>query len=253
MIPLDYVVLFFAVPCSMIIITTIKQDKWNLAWIVPWSLLLFIGDNTPFDVVLFILGLILGYFTDFAGVFSKKWWYPHYENRNFSFSAGYGWGLITLIIFRTYFFIQTNLKSMEVIVYIIFGLIWFLVEIKKGETLISTHLLTIRSIITITFLFVSGDIAFLFVAAIGAIYLEVMGTELKVWIYYDSSPSYLHLGIGYAQLSYLCLVFTNFIISQEIPSDMQIVLIIMLVLLYIIDYKRPALLTRTFLKSKRSP
>ena len=142
---------------------------------------------------------------------------------------------------------------MEVIVYIIFGLIWFLVELKKGETFISTHLLTIRSIITIIFLLVSGDITFLFVAAIGAIYLEVMGTELKVWIYYDSSPSYIHLGIGYTQLSYLCLVFTKFIISQEIPSDLQIVLIIILVLLYIIDYKQPALLTGTFLKSKRSP
>ncbi|MHA2074022.1 MAG: hypothetical protein ACW97X_05345 [Candidatus Hodarchaeales archaeon] len=248
MIPLDYVVLFFAVPGSMIIITTIKQDKWNLAWIIPWSLLLFIGDNAPFDVALFILGLIIGYFSDFAGVKSEKWWYPEYKNRIFSLSAGYGWGIITLIIFRTYFYIQIHLQILEIFIYGIFGILWFIVELKKGKTSISTHWLTSRSIITIIFLLISGDIYFLFVAAIGAIYLEVLGTELKVWVYRMDKPSYIHLGIGYAQLSYLCLIYTKLIIFQEIPSMMQIFLIAILIILYILDYLQPSVLEGKVLK-----
>jgi hypothetical protein len=238
MIPIDYIVLFFAVPCSMIIITTIKQDKWNLTWIIPWTSLLFIGDCSFSDIVLFLLGLVLGYFTDITGVFAKKWWYPHYKNRIYSLSAGYGWAIITLIMFRTYFYIQTTLENVQLIVYAIFGLMWLFVELKKGRTSFSTHWLTIRSFITVIFLLISGDIFFLFVAAIGAIFLEVLGTELKVWIYYDPSPSYLHLGTGYTQLSYLCLIFTNYIVNQELPSILQTTLVAILILLYIVDYKK---------------
>lgn len=238
MIPIDYIVLFFAVPCSMIIITTIKQDKWNLTWIIPWTSLLFIGDCSLSDLVLFMLGLGLGYFTDIAGVFARKWWYPHYKNRIYSLSAGYGWAIITLIIFRTYFYIQTTLEAIQLGIFTIFGLMWLFVELKKGKTSFSTHLLTIRSFITVIFLFISGDIFFLFVAAIGAIFLEVLGTELKVWIYYDPSPSYLHLGTGYAQLSYLCLICTNYIVNQVHPTLMQTSLVAILILLYIVDYKK---------------
>ncbi len=238
MIPIDYIVLFFAVPCSMIIITTIKQDKWNLTWIILWTSLLFIGDWSFSDIVLFMLGLVFGYFTDIAGVFAKKWWYPHYKNRIYSLSAGYGWAIITLIIFRTYFYIQTTLETIQWIVYAMFGLMWLYVELKKGKTSYSTHWLTIRSLITVIFLFISGDIFFLFVAAIGAIFLEVLGTELKVWIYYDPPPSYFHLGTGYAQLSYLCLICTNFIVDQELPTFLQAFLLAALIILYIVDYKK---------------
>jgi len=248
MIPIDYIVLFFSIPCSMIIITTIKQDKWNLTWIIPWSMLLFVGSCSNLDITLFLLGLILGYFTDIAGVFAKKWWYPYYTNRIYSLSAGYGWAIITLIIFRTYFFIQTNLMNIQWVIFGIFGISWIIVELKKGETSFKTHWLTIRSFITVIFLFISGDIFFLFVASVGAIFIEVLGTELKVWIYYDSSPSYLHLGIGYAQLSYFCLMCANYIIEREIPSMLQLILIIILILLYIGDYNKISLHNRTNLK-----
>ena len=250
MIPIDYIVLFYAVPCSMIIITTIKKDKWNLTWIFPWSLLLFIGNNSLFDIFLFILGLFFGYLTDIAGVYAKKWWYPHYHERTYSLSAGYGWGIITLIIFRTYFFIQNNLKEFEWIIFGIFGLVWLLVELKKGKTSLLNYYLILRSFLTVVLLYISGEILFIFVAAVGAIFLEVLGTELRVWIYYDSSPSYIHLGTGYAQLSYLCYIGTNLIINRIDPSVLQILLVIILILLYLADYKMSSPSNRTNLHEK---
>ncbi|MFX0174267.1 MAG: hypothetical protein ACFE9L_20495, partial [Candidatus Hodarchaeota archaeon] len=174
MIVLDSIVLLFAVPVSMWVIRTTKQDKLNLAWIIPWSLLLFLNSN-PLDILLFVLGLLLGYLTDIAGVLAGKWYYPHYDNRLYSLSAGYGWGIITLIIFRVYFIIVDNLVSFGWFILIIFFIVWIVVEISRGNTSFSNHWLVIRTIISILFLLVSGDLLFLFVAATGAIYIEILG------------------------------------------------------------------------------
>jgi hypothetical protein len=237
MIVLDSIVLFFAVPVSMWVIRTTKQDKLNLAWIIPWSLLLFFNSN-PLDILLFVLGVLLGYLTDIAGVLAGKWYYPHYDNRLYSLSAGYGWGIITLIIFRVYFIIVDNLVLFGWIILSIFVVIWIVVEILRGNTSFSNHWLVIRTIISILFLLVSGDLLFLFIAAIGAIYIEILGTHLKIWIYYDPTPSYLYLGTGYAQLSYLCLVLANIFLFNYVPTLIQMIMISTLIILYLIDYRR---------------
>lgn len=233
---LDAIVLFFAVPLSMWNLRTFKKDRWNLAWIVPWSLLLFI-EISPFEILLFVLGIVLGYLTDIVGVLGKKWWYPHYSTRLYSLSAGYGWGIITLIIFRFYFYIIENLA--DVISWILLGAFFFLwigVEIVWGHPNLSNPWLLIRTVLTILFLLISNDILFLLVAAAGAVYLEVLGTSLRIWIYYDKAPSYLHLGAGYAQLSYVCLLIANLAINNILPSILQVVILLILVILYVMDY-----------------
>ncbi|MHA2298895.1 MAG: hypothetical protein ACXAEU_10205 [Candidatus Hodarchaeales archaeon] len=237
MIVLESMVLLFAVPVSMWVIRTTNQDKLILGWIVPWSLLLFINSN-PLDILIFILGLFLGYITDIVGVFAGKWYYPHYDNRLYSLSAGYGWGIITLIIFRLYFTIIDNLASFGWFILAIFLILWIIVEVTRGTTSFSNYWLVTRTVISLIFLFVSGDLLFVFVAAAVAIYIEVLGTHLKIWIYYDPSPSYLYLGTGYAQLSYLCLILANFFLFNVVPTFIQIILIIFLIFLYLIDYRR---------------
>jgi hypothetical protein len=233
---LDAIVLFFAVPVSMWNLRTFKQDKLNLAWIIPWSLLLFV-DISSLEILLFGLGILLGYFTDIVGVIARKWWYPHYTNRLYSLSAGYGWGIITLIIFRLYFSISENLEDLISWGLLgIFLIIWIGAEIVRGQLNFSNPWLVMRTILTVLFLFMSNDILFLLVAAAGAVYLEVLGTALRIWIYYDKSPSYLHLGAGYAQLSYVCLLAANMVVNNIPPSIQQIFLLLILVILYVIDY-----------------
>ena len=68
MIVLDSIVLYFAVPVSMWVIRTTKQDKLNLSEIIPRSLLLYINNN-PIGILPFILGLFLGQITDIVGIF----------------------------------------------------------------------------------------------------------------------------------------------------------------------------------------
>ncbi|MFW9777459.1 MAG: hypothetical protein ACFFE8_01315 [Candidatus Heimdallarchaeota archaeon] len=233
---LDAIVLFFAIPLSMWNLRTFKKDKWNLAWIIPWSLLLFIGISL-FEILLFIMGIILGYLTDIIGVFGKKWWYPHYSNRLYSLSAGYGWGIITLIIFRLYFYIiEDSANIMSWILLAVFLFLWISAEIVWGQPNLSNPWLIIRTVLTILFLLISDDILFLLVAAAGAVYLELLGTSLRIWIYYDKAPSYLHLGAGYAQLSYVCFLIANLVTNNIFPSVQQIIILLMLVVLYIMDY-----------------
>jgi hypothetical protein len=232
----DLIVLFFAVPISMWIIRTTKQDKLNLAWIVTWSALLFV-EITSLEILVFLFGLVLGILTDFAGVLAKKWWYPHYDERLYSFSAFWGWGIVTLIIYRIYIIIVDNLIEFGWILLLIFIVSWIIVELWRGKTSFTNYLLIIRTFIIILFLTTSGDLLFLFVAAAGALYFEVLGTYLRIWIYYDPPPSYLYLGTGYAQLSYLCIITANFLIYSSIPNFIQITLIIILIFLYLLDYR----------------
>jgi hypothetical protein len=220
----------------MWIIRTTKQDKLNLTWIVTWSILLFV-DITTLEILVFIFRLILGILPDFAGVYAKKWWYPHYTERLYSFSAFWGWGIVTLIIYRIYSIIITNLLEFGWILLLIFIISWILVELLRGKTSFTNYLLIIRTFIVLVFLSISGDLLFLFVAAAGALYFEVLGTHLKIWIYYDLNPSYLYLGTGYAQLSYLCIVIANAFVYGQIPNLLQILLIFFLFLLYLLDYK----------------
>ncbi len=235
MIILDAWVLFFVVPVSMWIMKTFKKDMLTLLWIIPWSLLLFF-DYSPYDMVLFILGLILGILTDLAGVLANKWWYPHYSNRIYSLSAFWGWGIITLAIFRFYNILIEGNTSVGWIIILIFVIIWLTVEVKKGKTSLSNYWVALRGLITVFFLFISGDFLYLIVASVGAIYIEILGTELKIWIYYDITPSYIYLGTGYAQLSYFCVLITNFLILGIPPTILQIFLIILLVVLYVLEY-----------------
>ena len=93
-----------------------------------------------------------------------------------------------------------------------------------------------RAGVSILLLVVSNDILFLLVAAIGAVYIEVLGTELKIWIYYDFTPSYIYLGTGYAQLAYLCLLMAKFIVYDIAPMFIQLILIGLLIILFFTEY-----------------
>lgn len=239
MILADLFVLFVATPVSFLILKKYKQDKIALAWMVPWTLLLFIdktGSELYFSLLLFSIGLVPGIITDIAGVFAHKWWYPHYNDRIYSLSIFWGWGIMTLLIFRFYELIMTNFEIYGWFIIILFFILWIFVDFTRGKTSLRNYWTLVRAGVSILFLALSNDILFLLVAAVGAVFIEVLGTELKIWIYYDFTPSYIYLGAGYAQLSYICLLLTKFIIYDTVPMFIQLILIGLVIILFIIEY-----------------
>ncbi|MHA2290730.1 MAG: hypothetical protein ACXACK_01055 [Candidatus Hodarchaeales archaeon] len=235
----DLLVLFVATPISFLILKKYKQDKIAFAWIVPWTLLLFIdrtGLELYFSLLLFSMGLVLGIITDIVGVYAHKWWYPHYNDRMYSLSTFWGWGIITLLIFRFYEFIMTNFEIFGWFFIILFFILWVGVDVTRGKTSLRNYWTLVRAGVSILFLALSNDILFLLVAAAGAVFIEVLGTELKIWIYYDFTPSYIYLGTGYAQLSYICLMIAKFIVYGIVPMFIQLILIGLVIILYFTEY-----------------
>lgn len=239
MILADLFVLFVATPISFLILKKYKQDKIALAWMVPWTLLLFIDKTDSelyFSLLLFSIGLVPGIITDMAGVFAHKWWYPHYNDRIYSLSIFWGWGIMTLLIFRFYELIMTNFEIYGWFIIILFFILWIFVDFTRGKTSLRNYWTLVRAGVSILFLALSNDILFLLVAATGAVFIEVLGTELKIWNYYDFTPSYIYLGAGYAQLSYICLLLAKFIVYDTVPMFIQLILIGLVIILFITEY-----------------
>ncbi|MHA1996282.1 MAG: hypothetical protein ACW97Z_17250 [Candidatus Hodarchaeales archaeon] len=239
MILVDLFVLFVTTPIAFLILKKYKQDKMAFAWTLPWTLLLFIdktGSELYFSLLLFSLGLVLGIITDIVGVYAHKWWYPHYNDRMYSLSIFWGWGIMTLLIFRFYEFIMTNFEIFGWFIIILLFILWIVIDFTRGKTSLRNYWTLLRAGVSILFLALSNDILFLLVAASGAVFIEVLGTELEIWIYYDFTPSYFYLGTGYAQLAYICLLLANFFIYDIIPMFIQLILVGLVIILYITEY-----------------
>lgn len=235
----DLLVLFVATPISFLLLRKYKQDKIAFAWIFPWTILLFIdktGSELYFSLVLFSIGLVPGIITDIGGVYAHKWWYPHYNNRKYSLSVFWGWGIMTLLIFRFYDFLMTNFEIYGWAIFVVLFILWIFIDYTKGKTSLKNYWTLARLFVSILFLALSNDILFLLVAATGAVFIELLGTRLKIWIYYDFTPSYIFLGAGYAQLSYMCLILAKFIVYNTVPTFIQIILIGLLIILFFAEY-----------------
>jgi hypothetical protein len=235
----DLLVLFVATPISFLILRKYKQDKLAFAWIAPWTVLLFIdktGSELSFSLLLFSIGLVPGVITDIGGVYAHKWWYPHYTDRKHSLSIFWGWGIMTLLIFRFYEFLMANFESYGWFIIILLFILWIFVDFTRGKTSLRNYWTLGRAGVSILILALSNDILFLVVAATGAIFIEVLGTKLKIWIYYDFTPSYIYLGAGYAQLAYMSLLLAKFFVYDTVPTFIQLILLGLLIILFFAEY-----------------
>ena len=154
----DLLVLFVTTPIAFLILKKYKQDKIAFAWTLPWTLLLFIdktGSELYFSLLLFSLGLVLGIITDIVGVYAHKWWYPIYNDRVYSLSVFWGWGIMTLLIFRFYEFILTNFEIFGWFIIILFFILWIVVDFTRGKTSLRNYWTLLRASVSILFLALS--------------------------------------------------------------------------------------------------
>ena len=143
---------------------------------------------------------------------------------------------MTLLIFRFYDFLMTNFEIYGWAIFVVLFILWIFIDYTKGKTSLKNYWTLARLFVSILFLALSNDILFLLVAATGAVFIELLGTRLKIWIYYDFTPSYIFLGAGYAQLSYMCLILAKFIVYNTVPTFIQIILIGLLIILFFAEY-----------------
>ena len=233
---LDLCVVLIAIPCSMLIMKTWKKDQITLLFIVLCSSLLFFDNLLVLNLTIFGSGLVLGYGTDLLGVFTNKWYYPHYERRQYSLSAGWGWGIVTLVVIR---YSSLEIQNISLILPG-FLVSWVLIEIFYGNTNVDQVWLVLRSLITILLIIISSDYLLLVLAAGLAIFIERIGTYMQIWIYTDqNSVSYIYLGLGYTQLCYLVNKGILYLFDHISPNMWELTLSLLLLIFYIFDYLNP--------------
>lgn len=228
--------LFFVagVPICLFINNKTRSDLiciiLGIAYMIVYGF--FLADPQWDDWFFFVLGLIVGYVTDFVAVKAKKWkyhtWDPDY---GYSWYVGFAWGMVTMFTYN----IGSNIPS-EPLALVVTALIFvspmFICEYKFGETRRDQYFLYAR--VLFTFLAFYNNLGLLFIAIFVGTYIEWVGVFwLKNWLYIDTM-SFLFLSGGYSLMILTAKIIVDLLGSTPI-EPLVFIFFFLAILFYMID------------------
>ncbi len=199
-IPLFNLIFFLAGVPFVLWLNNKTQNDWIcLALGIIYMVCYGVIAEPPWDEWLFfLLGLIIGYVTDYWGVNAQKWkyhpWDPEY---GYSVYVGFAWGMVSIF---TYNIGKALLASPEFFFLpgILFIIPTFFFEWKFGETRRDQYFLFARAIFTFFAFLASNSLGLMFIACFVGAYIEFAGVNwIKNWLYIDTM-SYLFISFGYS-------------------------------------------------------
>lgn len=218
-----YVITIFTLIGAAAIVLHKKYN--NTFGVVLVSLLLSIGSYFLIDdkIALYVLigGVIIGYITDFLGVFTNRWKY--FTNDSYNYWIGFGWGFVTIMIYQ--------LRSVHWSLLILTSAVALAILFKKKNNLPRSKFEWFFTVLKIILGMMYPSI-FILGIALGTI-IEYLAVEVfKAWEY--SNLSYLIVGIGYSTIIISVVYFSRLLVTGA--PLWQGILILVLYLLYIFQY-----------------
>ncbi len=184
--------------------------------------------ETPAQAFVFVLGTITGYTIEFFGVYTRAW---RYNSKNgYSNWTGTGWGLLTLVIYKS-----MSLSWPILLVLLALALVIVFRKVKNNNIRDRFDVLdfTVRGL---TF-FIAPE---LFVLAFSlGIFVEYIGTEVfPTWKY--PTIRYLNIGTGYSLLVIFTILLSEYVFGLRELTAFPLIVIGLFVLVYVFDVVRSA-------------
>ena len=163
-----------------------KRDIYQVVVLLLGVAVSWVYLESERDLLVFSLGLILGYVSDWIGVYNGYW---KYQTQNgYSWWVGLGWGLVTMVVFQAVVLSNYYLAGLLIVSV---GLILANKNEKESFAVWSSLLLKLAFLVVYPKLFV---LAF----SLGVVLEYVAVERLKLWEY--QRLSYVQIGTGYGLL-----------------------------------------------------
>ncbi len=184
--------------------------------------------DTPVQGFVFVLGALSGYTIEFFGVYTQAW---RYNSKNgYSNWTGTGWGLLTLVIYKS-----MSLSWAALLVLLAVALVIVFRKVRNNN---------IRDWFDVLDFAVRGLAFFiapeLFVLAFSlGIFVEYIGTEVfPTWKY--PTIRYLNIGTGYSLLVIFTILLSEYVFGLREVTAAPLVVIALFVLVYAASVVRSA-------------
>lgn len=211
---LEVILIVCVSPIILLINNKTKNDKLMiLIGLLIIGFYHFVFNPDPYLLWILIIGIVFGFITDTAGVYTKKWRYRLWDdNFDYSIWVGFFWGIVMVVTYQ----IGMNI-SLSTAILCSIPLLWGL-ERAYGKTETNNYLFIGRTVFTLL-----ASIQFLplfFVSVFSGIFIEFAGTHgIPNWKY-TNNMSFIFIGTGYALMMVTCKFIADFIMGIElfIPS-----------------------------------
>lgn len=180
--------------------------------------------ESSFHLLVFIISIIIGYITDFYGVRKNLWKYP--TKSGYSLWVGIGWGTLILSIWK--------MSTIPIQISSFLVLTVFLVEYFYGTLKIySKPILFIRYFSILILVFHYPNLFFL--SFFFGMFNELLAVhKFQAWKY-SEKYSFILFGFGYAMVSILTIIVTQFVLNYRIPDLLEIIIFSLIFTSYIFE------------------
>jgi hypothetical protein len=181
--------------------------------------------ESSFHIWVFLISTFIGYFHDILGVKGKFWNYP--TKSGYSSWIGLYWGALILSIVK--------IGTIPIQISGILGFIILLFEYFYGSPKIFSNPILFVRYFSVFFLIFSYPNLFLLSFFFGALFELIAIKKFHTWKY-NQDYSFILFGFGYAMILILTVIISEFLISNRIPSFIEIIVCLMIFATFLIQF-----------------
>lgn len=204
---------------SLFVYNKTRKELYMFLFIIPYSYFLLTNQK---DIIIYLLGTVSGYISDFIGVKRGLWKYP--TKSGYSLWVGLGWGVVMLSL--------SKMQNISLILALILSAIYILISFLFDNLKFWNKSSLLVYPVFLLVLLGSYPKILLIAFFIGPLIEFVAVHILPTWKYYMKF-SYFISGLSYGALIYFILITSDLLFYNIYPSVLEIIVFSLITIKYL--------------------